>query len=567
MDNLLVDFNKTTNIIIYSINNLEQIKLCIKFINEFTNIPYKLIIVDDASTDGTLEWLKQQEDIKIVLNDEYIGYVKSINKAILASESNADILFLNADVVVTPNWLYNLQLALYSEDNIGAVGPLSNINKYSTDIVNVDYKNSDIDKIIEFSEKLNRLNNQKWYKRIILRGFCLLIKRKVLDTIGFLDEMLENSILEYDDYSYRILLEGYTLLICRDVFVNREPNNKESNIKFNKKNFNKKWGFSTLYSSSIRNDLISLIGCKKEEKINVLEVGCGCGGTLLQIKNIYVNANVYGIELNPNSAKIASMVADVKNYNIENKDLGYSENFFDYIIFGDVLEHLYDPWTVLDNIKKYLKPKGTVLASIPNVMNFTNVYNLINGFWTYQNAGLLDKTHIRFFTKTEIINMFSGYSQINCDKYTFVPDENNIIDTLVSLTSEDKREEFRAFQYLVSAKKRSEMEVCLLNQEQILNYEENIFDVHNISEMIDFLLIRIENGFDKEECINKLILFLDLGSITVEDIHSKLNINLCRPLMFCRELSRYCLKYNMKEQSEEFLAIYNSMKKDKSIRK
>lgn len=563
MINTLNGFDRTVNIIIYSINNLEQIKLCIKMIKEFTNVPYYMTIVDDASTDGTVKWLEQQDNIKIILNDEYIGYVKSINKAILASESNADILLLDAGVIVTPNWLYNLQLALYSEDSIGAVSPVNNIDN------KINYENFDIDKIIEFSKNLNLVNKGKWYKKITLNKFCMFIKRKIFNNVGFFDEIFENSDVEYDDYSYRILLKGYTLLVCKDVFVHREPNNKESNIKFNKKNFYKKWGFSTLYFSSIRDDLISFINCDKQKQINVLEVGCSCGATLAEIKNIYTNANVYGIELNPNSAKIASIVADVKNCNIEEKDLGYSENFFDYIIFGEVLEHLYDPWTVLDNIKKYLKADGTVLASIPNVMHFSNVQNLINGYWTYYSFGLLDKTHIRFFTKFEIINMFnsSGYSQINCNVYTSMPDEHKIIDDLVLLSSEDKRKEFKAFQYLVSAKKRPEIEVCILNQEQILNYEENIFDVHNIDEMIDFLLIRIENRFESEECIKKLILFLDLGSITVKDIHSKLKANLCRPDLFCRKLSKYCLEYNLKEQAEEFLTIYNDIRRENNGQK
>lgn len=565
MSNQIYKDKSFTSIIIHSYNNLDRLKMCVSNVVTFTNVPYELIIIDDASTDGTVEWLNQQDNIKIILNDEYIGYVKSINNAVMSLKNNADILLLNVNVIVTPNWLYNLQLALYSKDDIGAVSPVSNIG----DRVKINYENLDIDKIVNFSKDLNIINKGKWCQRINLNGFCMFIKRKVFDDVGLFDETLENSNVEDDDYSYRMLLKGYTLIVCQDVFVHKEFNNKESNIKFNKKNFDKKWGFSTIYSSSIRSDLISFINCEKEKQINVLEVGCGCGATLLEIKNIYTNANVYGIELNPNSAEIAKMVADIKNCSVEEKDLGYDENFFDYIIFGDVLEHLYEPWAVLDNIKKYLKLDGVVLASIPNIMNFTNIQNLMSGYWTYEASGLLDKTHIRFFTKLEIINMFksSGYSEINCDNYKFISGGDDFINKLVSLTSESKRAEFKAFQYLVSAKKRPEIKVEILNQEDILGYEENIFDVQNISEMIDFLLIRIENRLDSEECINKLILFLDLGSITVEDIHSKLNANLCRPDLFCRKLSKYCLQYNMIEQSEEFLAIYNDIRRDKSGRK
>lgn len=105
---------------------------------------------------------------------------------------------------------------------------------------------------------------------------------------------------------------------------------------------------------------------------------------------------LYGIELNENSASIASLVADVIPYNVENGDLPYPQKSFDYIIFGDVLEHLYDPWKTLENMHRLLKPGGKILASIPNIMHYSVINELLDGKWKYADAGILDRTHVRF---------------------------------------------------------------------------------------------------------------------------------------------------------------------------
>ena len=79
---------------------------------------------------------------------------------------------------------------------------------------------------------------------------------------------------------------------------------------------------------------------------------------------------------------------------------------------GDVIEHLADPWKAMRNMWELLVPQGLVIASIPNVAHIRNVFNILRGFWSYQELGLLDRTHLRFFTKKEIIKLFeeAGFS-------------------------------------------------------------------------------------------------------------------------------------------------------------
>ena len=86
-----------------------------------------------------------------------------------------------------------------------------------------------------------------------------------------------------------------------------------------------------------------------------MEIGCDCVSTLLEIRNAFPNTNIYGNELNPNSAHTTSHFATVTVNNIENYNLPYPPNMFDYIIFGDVLEHLYNPYKTVEYCKTLLK--------------------------------------------------------------------------------------------------------------------------------------------------------------------------------------------------------------------
>ena len=100
----------------------------------------------------------------------------------------------------------------------------------------------------------------------------------------------------------------------------------------------------------------------------VLELGCACGATLLEIKNRYRNAELHGIERNAGAAAIGQPFADIRPLDAE-LPLDYPEKYFDYVITADVLEHLVDPWRVVANIRPHLKETGTVIASIPNIMH------------------------------------------------------------------------------------------------------------------------------------------------------------------------------------------------------
>lgn len=147
--------------------------------------------------------------------------------------------------------------------------------------------------------------------------------------------------------------------------------------------------------------------------VRFVEIGCGTGafGSLLR-QNIN-NANVVGIEMHPASALIAKSRLDLVIEEPVEIGLGLlKNNDSDCIICNDVLEHLVDPWLVLNGLRKKLKKNGSIVASIPNVRYFPVFKDyILNGNWEYQNDGVLDRTHLRFFTKNSIKQLFekAGY--------------------------------------------------------------------------------------------------------------------------------------------------------------
>jgi O-antigen biosynthesis protein len=218
------------------------------------------------------------------------------------------------------------------------------------------------------------------------------------------------------------------------------------------------------YDDGARADLLGLIGTDVRD---ILEIGCHTGATGALVKASRPGIRYSGIELNAGAAETARgrldnvFVADIERVNLEY--LGLRHGSFDLIIFADVLEHLYDPWKVLASVRDYLRPSGAVLASIPNVQNVTLIEQLVHGNWTYAECGLLDGTHIRFFTLAEITRLFSwtGYQIVECvatclppfpQEYTW-PRDLQFGDVVFRNVSRDQAHRLYAFQYLMVARK------------------------------------------------------------------------------------------------------------------
>jgi 2-polyprenyl-3-methyl-5-hydroxy-6-metoxy-1,4-benzoquinol methylase len=166
------------------------------------------------------------------------------------------------------------------------------------------------------------------------------------------------------------------------------------------------------YYSLIRKDIVDQIEGKN---LNILEVGAAKCDTLVYLKEAKIANFVMGVDImkfsnsNQENPIIDKLIID----QIENINFDQFESTFDYIILGDVLEHLYDPWQILNVLKNTLKPKGKIIISLPNIRFLQSFYRIIiKGTFKYDESGLFDKTHIRFFCKSDLKKMVNeaGFS-------------------------------------------------------------------------------------------------------------------------------------------------------------
>lgn len=154
------------------------------------------------------------------------------------------------------------------------------------------------------------------------------------------------------------------------------------------------------YSENLPKNLFKLIPKKCQ---NYLDVGCAAGLLGKALKEVNKEAEIIGIEMNSAYAKKAEEYLDrVIIGNVEKLDLTSLGKKFDCIIYGDILEHLYEPRAILEKHKNLLSKDGEIVLSVPNVQFAGVILSLIFGNWNYKDSGILDKTHLRFFTKKTV---------------------------------------------------------------------------------------------------------------------------------------------------------------------
>lgn len=391
---------RKTSIIILTYNNLSLTKGCIESIFKYTEKDsYEIIVVDNASTDDTVAYLKEQKDIKTIFNSENVGFPKGCNMGIQLASKDNDILLLNNDTIVTTNWLKNLKICLESDEKIGAVGAISNNND---NLQGCDFTYDNFEDMQILAAKNNISDPKKWERKVCLIGYCMLIKRSVLDQLGGLDEKYSPGYIEDNDLSLRIINLGYDLMLCHDAFIHHYLGTafRKDQEKFNQlilKNrayFEQKWKFKVFAFDKTK--CFSTFMTSNAQKI--LDYHCEIGASSLHIQYLFPTAKVVGIEKDPEKAKIACKYVPVFSSLEEVKD-----QTFDTIFIGDALETEDKPLWFLYDLRKFLTEDGQIIGEIKNLSSIDNLKLLINETWYYTN---FQKQN--YFTKKDLIQMFES---------------------------------------------------------------------------------------------------------------------------------------------------------------
>ncbi len=240
------------SIIIVTKDNLHLTKLCLDSIYRNTLYPnFEIIIVDNASTDGTREYLNKQitthSNLRIIFNEKNEGFARANNQGII-NASGEYIVLLNNDTVVTRGWLGRLLRYLNKDSQVGMVGPVTNFAGNEAKI-NVTYMSQD--DMEKFADHYAFDHEGRYFEIKMLAMFCVAMRRSLVEEVGLLDERFGLGMFEDDDYSYRVKIQGYKLVCAEDVFIHHfgmstmKKLNEQvywSLFESNRNKFETKWG-------------------------------------------------------------------------------------------------------------------------------------------------------------------------------------------------------------------------------------------------------------------------------------------------------------------------------------
>ncbi|MDY6986512.1 MAG: glycosyltransferase [Thermodesulfobacteriota bacterium] len=249
---------RLTSIVILAYNQLAYTKKCISSIFKYTKKPFELIVVDNGSSDGTMQYLKRVSSqysandhkplmhasgkkrrrkkgekrsgekkrshngackaVKVIRNEENLGFAAGNNQGMAVARGDY-VLLMNNDVVVTPGWLDRMISCAERSPNIGMVGPMSNYVSGPQLVKKVNYNTTTLARLNsfakEFAEEYSDQSRFIW--RVV--GFCMLIKRVVIEKIGGMDGRYGLGNFEDDDFSLRAALAGFESWIAEDCFI------------------------------------------------------------------------------------------------------------------------------------------------------------------------------------------------------------------------------------------------------------------------------------------------------------------------------------------------------------
>lgn len=204
-----------TSIVIVTHNALDFTRRCLDSVRSYTDEPYELIVVDNASSDGTVEFLREQPDIRLIANAENRGFPAAVNQGVEVAEGE-QILLLNGDVLVTTGWLRRQLEALAADPGIGLVGPVTNC---TAGMQRVECGYRELSELEEFAWNWGKAYAGRRVAAQQLTGFCLLVLREAAKIIGPFDERFGLGLYEDVDYSLRARHAGFRLEVAYDAYV------------------------------------------------------------------------------------------------------------------------------------------------------------------------------------------------------------------------------------------------------------------------------------------------------------------------------------------------------------
>lgn len=376
------------SIVILSYNNRQLTQQCIESIRETTPASAReIVIVDNNSQDDSVEYLRQQNDIVFVENDYNAGFPGGCNIGIKASRNENDIFLLNNDTILCANSLYTLRMGLYEKENYGAAACVTSncINNQSV------FKSDSIAELKIYGKQNNVIMDSCIEHKLILVGYAVLIKRHVLELIGYLDERFFPGNKEDEDLSLRILRSNYQNVVVHNSYIihlggeSFDKIDRRKILKENTRKFNLKYhldvdsdSFFKLYSDS--KELFYEGQLDSSSQRAVLDVNCEMGARLTHLAYEYPDIDFYGLDQSIQCATISTHLEGVHiehYFDIENNPFRFMK--FDLIaldcskIKKDKLSKYFSV------LKDMLSDTGKLMVLAKNQSYYMNWYPIMMG--------------------------------------------------------------------------------------------------------------------------------------------------------------------------------------------
>jgi len=382
-------------VIVQAYNRIEKTKICVNSILKYTkNVDYELILVDNGSTDGTLDFYKSVEHSrkKIVHVTKNVGSVVPVMKYV----DGRYVAYICNDTYVTQNWIENLLTCLRSDDAIGMVVPASS-NGSNLQGINISFHS--MDEMYEKAAKYNHSDPRLWHERLRLVVQMAVFKREALDVAGIILDYGYYHDFSDDDVTFRIRRAGYKTILCKDTFVHhdhirtgltkKEFEDFNRSIKSGSLDFKSKYfGIDAWMDvNNYERIIISMVDPNKHKSsdhLQVLGIDVLCGTPILELKNKLRENFIYNVDLSAFTSDPKYWLdlkticsGEVAADRIEFFDEHFIDTPFDYVLVEKPIEQYSDPLSLIRSIFQKLKPGGGLLLKLSNPLDYIKLFRKI----------------------------------------------------------------------------------------------------------------------------------------------------------------------------------------------
>lgn len=386
-------------IVVPAYNHLDYTRLCIQALLEHTGgIPYRLILINNGSSDGTEEFFCGIPGAVKLSFPENIGVDKAVNWGFRMAEGKYT-LNLSNDIVVTHRWLENLVACMESDETIGMAVPVCGVSS-NNQAVSLSY--GSLEEMQRAAADYNVSNPNLWEDRIKLVTYACLFRTKLQKEMGGFDEAYNPGAYDDDDISFRIRRAGYRLVLVGDTYVHHFGS-VTFNAEYAKSNlaprnlrlFRSKFGVHPWQAAYIDFNVLNLFTFMQRDSCSLLGIGSSCGSTLLQMKNACRSKGCAAIRLDYLSERAENM-PELKSVCTECVRAGpgelescFGERRYDYLLIESETDRMENPEQVFRTAAGLLAPGGQLVYTAAGEALHGRLRSAL------REAGLVERRNLR----------------------------------------------------------------------------------------------------------------------------------------------------------------------------